>query len=97
MSQPLMLLLLIALAWLAVMIVVVAVCQAAARGDAGPPSDERGQPGTMRDEGVVVWVESATRGRRARAAAHGSRAGARTHQSRGTGTGRRRITAPGGR
>jgi hypothetical protein len=60
-----MLLLLIALAWLAVVVVVVALCQVAGRADRGAHGTGEGEPETLRD-GLTVWDPAAARVVRAR-------------------------------
>lgn len=73
-----MLLLLILVAWLAVVILVVAVCQAAARGESARVSGEAESPETIR-EGLVVWDEATARALRAGAPARRTPLPARRH------------------
>jgi hypothetical protein len=92
-----MLLLLIALAWLAVVAVLVAVCQAAARAERPAQSKREDAPEVIR-EGLVVWDPVAARALRAHYAARRQRmrargrepsgARARTRSARGLGQAR---------
>ncbi|HWX74796.1 MAG TPA: hypothetical protein VNZ05_05780 [Solirubrobacteraceae bacterium] len=78
-----MLLLLIPIAWLAVVIVIVAACQAAAQGETNWSPGEEKPPQPIR-EGLVVWEEAtalATRTRR-RALHRHVRARGRRQESR---------------
>jgi hypothetical protein len=88
------LLLLIPIAWLVVVTVLLAVCQAAARGDASSMPGEEAPPEVIRP-GLVVWEESAARALRADAAAQRRHATARGRQHHGDGAGGRRTTARG--
>jgi hypothetical protein len=69
-----MLLLLLPVAWLAVVIVVIAVCQAAARSDARHAPVGEHAPEVVR-EGLVVWDRGEARAPRAGAASSSLGAG----------------------
>jgi hypothetical protein len=89
-----MLLLLIPIAWLVVVTVLLAICQAAARGDARSIPGEEASPEVVRP-GLVVWEQSAARALRADATAQARHTSARGRHSHASATGGRRTTARG--
>jgi hypothetical protein len=89
-----MLLLLIALAWLAVVTVLVAACRAAARAERPSAAASEEQPELVR-EGLAVWDPVAARALRAHYAARGQRVHARGREETGVHTRAQRTHAHG--
>jgi hypothetical protein len=89
-----MLLILILIAWLAIVTVLLAVCRAAARGEVSYIPGKEDSPKLIRP-GLVVWDESAARALRTRDAAQRHAGPTRGRRLRGTGAGARRTTARG--
>jgi hypothetical protein len=87
-----MLLLSIALAWLAVVIVIVAVCQAAGRSEHRRSAADESRPEVIR-EGLTAWDPVAARALRAQYAARRQRMRTRGRQASGPHARARRARA----